>query len=175
MQTKPPNDDPRRTCAQLSWRCGVDDYGHLCGTCSYGQSCNHGFCDPDPSSQWDVTVTSGTVPERAANGSAWDPFGGLPDPFVCLEIGGKRNCTGAVGDTLLPFWNQTVFVATAATLQAGVVAEYWDLDVAFNDPLCARSLFSIRPEDLASGAVRIGCPPNGPTGFEVRFTPHRPW
>jgi hypothetical protein len=37
-------------------------------------------------------------------------------------------------------------------LQAGVVAEYRDLDVAFNDPLCAPSRFSIRPEDLTRGA-----------------------
>lgn len=40
-----PGPDGRRSCAQLGWRCGVDDYGATCGFCGTGTTCNgNGVC-----------------------------------------------------------------------------------------------------------------------------------
>lgn len=34
----------RRTCSQLGWVCGLDDYGSSCGSCGSGRACNAGTC-----------------------------------------------------------------------------------------------------------------------------------
>ena len=33
-----------RTCSQLGWECGIDDYGARCGTCATGRTCAAGVC-----------------------------------------------------------------------------------------------------------------------------------
>jgi hypothetical protein len=38
--------DMRESCTRLGWVCGFDDFGHACGTCGAGQTCNHGACVP---------------------------------------------------------------------------------------------------------------------------------
>ena len=43
-----PNPDPgidtRQTCSQMGYRCGFDDYGASCGSCSSGRTCSNGAC-----------------------------------------------------------------------------------------------------------------------------------
>ena len=61
--------------------------GNDCTTCSSGFKCgSSGSCELDPSGFWIVTVTDGWVYEKQPDGTSWDSFGGLPDPFVCLTI-----------------------------------------------------------------------------------------
>lgn len=86
-----------RSCTQLGWACGVDDYGRSCGTCSGGRSCNgngvcigSGVCTPvcggrtcgaDP-----VCGTScGTCP----TGQTCNGFGS------CITNGPTCSCNGA--------------------------------------------------------------------------------
>jgi Ca2+-dependent lipid-binding protein len=111
----------------------------------------------NPSSFWVLTVTRGTVSERADNGSSWDGFGGLPDPYVCLTINGDRRCTMSVTDTLVPVWNTFFPAATTTALQAGVRYEYYDADVSKDDVICTGT-FSLTERNFAEGYATITCP-----------------
>lgn len=133
-----------------------------------------GYCGAPPVNLWRVTVTSGTVAERDGSGAAWDPFGGLPEPFVCLTVAGNTKCTQSIRDTLMPAWNETVLVASSEALRGGMTIQYWDADLDANDLIC-EGFFLIEQQDIARGAVRLGCPPNGPNSFVVQFTPQSPW
>jgi hypothetical protein len=42
-----PSSDPRRSCSQLGWACGNDDFGTVCGSCSSG-TCAGGTCVGGP-------------------------------------------------------------------------------------------------------------------------------
>lgn len=39
-----PGPSTRRSCSQLGWVCGLDDYGSSCGSCGSGRACNYGTC-----------------------------------------------------------------------------------------------------------------------------------
>lgn len=155
--------------------CGIDNCGNSCGTCAAPLVCMNGsYCGMPPVSLWRVTVTSGTVAERDPSGAAWDLFGGLPDPFVCLSAGGNTKCTRAIGDTLMPTWNEWLLTVSPEALQAGLSVQYWDADIDANDLICSE-VFAIRQQDLARGSARLGCPSNGPDSFVVQFTPQPSW
>jgi hypothetical protein len=208
--------DDRKTCRQLGWSCGIDDYNQLCGSCFGSQSCDHGtcstpitqitsmgncgarvcggdgyghscgtcgalgvcmpagYCGTPPVSLWRVTVTSGIVAERDGSGAAWDPLGGLPDPFVCLSAGSNTKCTRSARDTLMPTWNEQLLVVSADVLQSGLSMQYWDADLDANDGICW-GVFPVGPQDLARGSVRLGWPPGGPSSVEVQFAPQGSW
>lgn len=110
------------------------------------------------------------VAERDNSGAAWDPFGGLPDPFVCLSAGGITKCTRSIGNTLMPTWSEWLLTVSAEALQLGLSIQYWDADLDANDLICGAT-FQITPQYLAQGAVRLGCPSGGPNSIEVQFTP----
>jgi len=40
--------DERKTCRQLAWSCGIDDYNQSCGLCPGNQACEHGTCAAPP-------------------------------------------------------------------------------------------------------------------------------
>jgi hypothetical protein len=110
--------------------CGDDGCGGVCGRCSTGTACTAaGACEPDPTTRWTVEAVDGMVLERKSDGSNWDPFGGLPDPFVCVTIASDRECSASVSDTLSPVWNfRHPMTATTSELQAGVRFEVSDSD-----------------------------------------------
>jgi len=98
--------------------------------------CGAGTCDVDTSSHWVLTVTSGTVATTGAAG-AWDPFGGAPDPQVCITLSGRQTCTPYANDTFSPTWNFAFPATTAEVLQAGVMTSYLDYDTgSSNDTIC---------------------------------------
>jgi hypothetical protein len=83
--------------------------GDACGACKGGQVCTSGACVVDPNSVWDFVATSGEVPLYDMNGSTWDSFGGLPDPYFELELAvGKPEYVTGYGDyvdnTITPDW-----------------------------------------------------------------------
>lgn len=136
---------------------GGGSVGCLTG-CQRGFQCSNSRCTLDPTAQWVLTVTSGSVLDRKPSGDAWDPFGGLPDPFVCLTINGVRSCTSVQTDTVAPSWNESVPAATALALQAGVLVEFYDYDpTSSNDPICSAGTVSVDESNFSSGVWGAQC------------------
>lgn len=132
------------------------------GTCVSG--CQRGFrcagtsCALDPTGLWVLTVNSGSILDRKLSGDAWDPFGGLPDAFVCLTINGSRSCTSTRDDTIAPSWNQSFPAVTATALEAGVLVEFNDYDsTSANDPICGAGMVSVQAGNFASGIWGAQC------------------
>lgn len=74
-----PGTDTRQTCAQMGFRCGFDDYGASCGTCTSPQTCNgFGSCSSSSSG----CTCSGAVCGNDSCGRA-----------VCGSCTGGRTCT----------------------------------------------------------------------------------
>ena len=152
----------------------VDGAAAQCSPCVRGFALDpatvaSGACVCAPSGRWVITVTSGTVPARNEMNATWDALGGLPDPKVCLTLGGSRRCTPMVADTMTPSWN-FAFPATAATeLRSGVMVEYLDEDISSDDPICAgRIVFG--PEDFQAGARTVSCM-GSTAAFNTRLAP----
>ena len=110
--------------------CGDDGCGGSCGMCFGGLTCNvSGSCAPDPTTRWTIEAVDATVLDHKANGDTWDPFGGLPDPLVCISVGTDRQCGSNLSDTIAPMWNYRFPTAvTTAEMQAGVRFEVIDDD-----------------------------------------------
>lgn len=132
--------------------CGGDG-----GACPAGFVRQEAQCALDPAGQWTLTVTSGQVAERDANGESWDAAGGLPDPFVCLTIGSQRLCTSTVDDTQSPVWNETLHTATATALLAGIGAEYFDEDATVDDPICGSNTVPVTISNFEQERWGAGC------------------
>jgi len=83
-----------------------------------------------------VRAVTATVPTTDSAGAAWDPFGGAPDPFVCLYLNGSTtpvSCAGppGVSDTFTPTWNRSWDVTVSSTTMVGLTA--WDEDASVHD------------------------------------------
>ena len=77
--------------------------------CGGQNICMVGSCVFAFGRDYSVTVaTAQGIPERKPNGSPWDALGGLPDPFVLMEIDGQRYQTHSVSNSLNPFWGYTL-------------------------------------------------------------------
>lgn len=70
----------RRSCAQLGWVCGLDDYGSSCGSCSSGRACNFGTC-----------VSAGCTPSCGGRTCGPDPLCGLS----CGTCAGGQTCSAS--------------------------------------------------------------------------------
>lgn len=144
--------------------CGPDGCGGTCAPgCGRGFQCGSaGTCDLDPSSRWVLTVTTGTVATQGAGGGAWDPFGGAPDPQVCITISGRQTCTPYVSDSFSATWNFVFPVTTAGVLQAGVVTSYLDYDTGTaNDRICGDYTLAINRATFQAGGTTVGCGTSG--------------
>lgn len=185
-------------CAATARDCGDDGCGGSCGRCLAGhtcegrgvctrttcvgcgswQRCNDRFvCELNPAARWSLAIVSGTVSDRTPAGLAWDAFGGLPDPYVCITVRGfGQRCTDPRPDTLAPVWSHDVVSAimtgpTTADLLVGIDAIYADEDSVVDDDICGSSTIVPTAEDFARGSLRIGCPPTGPNSWTLRLTP----
>jgi hypothetical protein len=56
---------------------------------------------------YDVTLRSARISPYKADGSAWDPRDGKPDPYATLRLGKHTIQTKVERDTLLPTWGTT--------------------------------------------------------------------
>lgn len=135
--------------------CGPDGSGGSCGSCapgricssegrcvvvgcdpgcSRGYTCVNGNCQLDPDGRWDLVAVSATVPERGPDG-AWDPFGGLPDPYICYTVGtNPPSCSPYVLDSTRATWNYLVGTFSARTLMTvPQTFAVWDDDTGPDD------------------------------------------
>jgi len=79
---------------------------------------------------------------------AWDASGGLPDPFVALELDGFAFYkTSTKQDTLMPVWNEQMMsvIAPASTITVSVMdADLGDDDLMFSCEDRAMTAASLR-------------------------------
>lgn len=137
--------------------CGDDGCGGTCGSCSAGYECTaSGVCDLNPSAQWIITVTNGSMETTGADGD-WDFGGGAPDPFVCLTLNGSRRCTAAPADTFNPTWNTDFPATTAGLLRAGIMVEILDEDATTHDPVCVAGTVAFESQWFIDRTGQIGC------------------
>lgn len=88
-------------------------------------------------SRWDIFLMDGNIPTTNYYGSAWDAFGGRPDPFVIMRIGsesGTRNTSATQDNTVTPMWMEHVVL----NVTAGEILDYlyiavYDEDVTVHD------------------------------------------
>jgi hypothetical protein len=117
--------------------CGMA--GGACLDCGPSRLCDGGGCVVAPTSRWQVVVLSGTVPQFNDDGDPWDPFGGLPDPYVRVTAGGIlepeiSGDTDSVSNTLTPYWNDiAVEDVPARSLFDYFNLAVFDADVGFDD------------------------------------------
>lgn len=134
--------------AQMWAACGAG--GEACGYCQTGAVCAAGACtdEPDDFTAFTVEITEIKVTESDTGGSAWDAFGGLPDPYACFRdaTGSIGGCTSTCSDTTTchpasgvigPASAPSSF--TGATLKSGFTVSVWDEDVASNDLIGSES------------------------------------
>jgi hypothetical protein len=116
--------------------CGAG--GESCQACAVGQTCLDAVCKVDPESRWDVLLVNAEVPPNNPNGGAWDPFGGLPDPYLEMNVGNIEGQSSHQNNTLTPSWNTGELIisdVTAELLFIGpVYMAMWDYDpTSFDD------------------------------------------
>jgi Ca2+-dependent lipid-binding protein len=76
-------------------------------------------------------IADGAMPEKTSTNEAWDPFGGMPDPYVNIFLNTAFVVATAYKDnTLAPAWNQfaTVTIASGSKLQLDVKDDDYDVD-----------------------------------------------
>ncbi len=151
------------SCGQAE--CGPNGCGGMCGagTCPTGLACTAGTCTLDGATVWRVTVATGGVARMNPEGDAWDVASGAPDPKVCAEVDSAERCTSVAVDTYTPGsvneWGaQGTLVAetSAAKLQAGILIDYLDDDVGFDDVICEGTR-SFTLAQFRAGTGRISC------------------
>ncbi len=77
------------------------------GACKADAPCEKGECVSLWGQTYDVTVVKATLPSEPEGGGTWDGFGGMPDPYVLVEVNDVAVCkTSTVQDTFTPSWNE---------------------------------------------------------------------
>ena len=117
--------------------------GLACGVCDWGVTCQAGTCttEIDPNAQFYLVVDEVKVSEKDESGNAWDPAGGLPDPFACFSDGIASGCTSALQDTTGAVWAPAAYVSDSSGKP---------LLFSGNQILSGALQFSVYDEDLAS-------------------------
>jgi hypothetical protein len=163
------------TCVEISGptTCGVG--GDACQSCGSGRTCEDGICVLDLDSRWDLVLISGSIPATKPDGKSWDPFNGLPDPFVRVQrIDGlvRQNFESAtIDNTLAPVWNEIAFgdLSARELLQSGYVWEAWDRDLSSSELIdrCASNPPAFREDDFAGALFSFACPASEPGGQQL--------
>lgn len=149
--------------------CGSD--GASCVNCGRGRTCENRTCVADGDSRWNIIVVRGRFPGKKANGSAWDPFNGAPDPYVQLTVGGATGQTRVWNDSLTPEWNERALAEVPARdILAGVRIEAWDDDLLNPRDFMGRCEVTI-PHAMFDGADHnVQCPAaEGGVAFSLVF------
>jgi hypothetical protein len=172
--------------------CGPDPVCQLaCGDCGAGETCTpEGACIYPPCATsadcaadavcvlgtcatpfdriYRVTLVSAQVPATKPDGSSWDPFGGLPDPLVDVELDGVTYTSTVVSDTLAATWN-AVLCEVPLHASSTVRVALWDYDPASSNDL----VFDTGPQPLPAAWLHDGTVtvsgPDGVAQVVLRF------
>lgn len=163
------------TCVDPPTAAACGTGGAACFSCGTRGTCSSaGRCEVDPDTLWDVSVLDAVVPPLNGDGGAWDPFGGLPDPYVTGSAdSGADLVTGQSeprDNTLEPAWPEIFLTGVRAStlLGSGFSIAMYDEDYDADDIIGACA--------IPAAAVRLGspfgfvCRPAPPlAGFEIRL------
>lgn len=139
--------------------CGHTDSGPggppppTCGSCASYESClPSGLCGITPNSTWFFAADHATVATTKSDGSAWDPFGGAPDPYVQLD----STRTSIKQDTFSPIWQEGTTYTATNLLSQGVSVTVYDSDPNSSDDLIGGPT-TVRPTeaDLRRGTLTV--------------------
>jgi hypothetical protein len=112
---------------------------------------------------WDLIADGAEV-----NGT-YDPVG-PPDPYLCVTVKGKTECSTSKSDTSSPRWSEAILHSVPTTdLTAGLEVGLWDQDTGgldTNDFICSTQV-GVTDADLDAGGIRFSCS-NGTTA-ELQF------
>ena len=144
------------------------------GSSGSGGTSDAGTGGPSPNAMYQLVIVSGEVPAKKVDGSSWDAFGGLPDPFLTITLATSDTAknqtvkTSTKSDTLTPEWNETVASSLTSDDISSVQLVMTDADLTSytNDAIgdCTASL------TLASGTQTVSCPASGGgPGFTVKY------
>ena len=125
---------------------GCGNGGRACVNCGSGNACDPTArtCHLDLDSTWDFYAASAQVPATNTSGGTWDPFSGLPDPYVIMYSSGTQAQTAVVNDTTSPAWNQiTLTNIKASQYMSSLSFNIWDSDYGFG----------VDPDDLIGGCT----------------------
>jgi hypothetical protein len=133
--------------------CTADCQTTSCSTspdnCTGENICISGTCVSAFGRVYHIVIFDGTMSATDANGSAWDAFGGLPDPMVRLTLNGTSlGMTSAKANTLTPAWNEylTAVIPAGSTFVINVLDE----DVTVND-----TMFTCQSSPLTANLLRV--------------------
>jgi hypothetical protein len=101
--------------------------------------------------QYRVTFESALIDETAPDGSAWDTFGGAPDPFVSYKFDNVSGSTSTKDDTLQPAWHE--FVDVQLSQNQTIKITVYDEDTASNDEIGSVELNQISVTAIKDGGV----------------------
>lgn len=141
--------------------------GNACSACGGGQTCTAGKCTLSGTATFDFQAVSATLPAKKLNGSDWDAFGGLPDPFVKATSGSIIGASQSRPDTLAPVWNATLLTSLPANgLKSSLRVDVSDSDVTFDDVVggCA---ITLNGSEFDGALHTVSCPA---TATSVAFT-----
>lgn len=131
--------------------------GEDCSSCDSHERCNGGQCSFDSSVRFDIEVLGAEISGTDQNGSAWDAFGGAPDPIVELACGGDSGGVAVQNDTYFPSWNDVVLQGVEARdLINGLSVEVTDDDAQFDESISS-CRYSVSESELIGGDFSVQC------------------
>lgn len=148
--------------------------GATCLDCGARGVCEQASCEIDPESRWDVVALDAEVPSVNADGNAWDPFGGLPDPFARMLDADDAELakTGTRSNTPTPVWGQVIAADVRAGDLASFVFEVLDADTDADDTFGRCSLGAVLSYDDFDGTVQVlSCPSETPYTISLVYEP----
>jgi hypothetical protein len=157
-----------------STACGTG--GVACEDCGTHRTCGDGGCVVSETSRWDVVAIDGVVPEQDGAGEAWDPWGGLPDPFVRMSVTDDPETivrdSVVVSDTTTPSWLDPVLTdVPARALEPGIQISVFDDDYDYNDPM-GQCLVEVTEEHFDDTPFEVRCEDGVGWTISLRIRPH---
>ena len=128
--------------------------------------CVSAACKPELDALWDVTIHQGVI-APTDDGEAWDPFNGLPDPYVVVSVGGMTGQSSVFEDELFPSWDELLLSnVTTLQLQDNLEIEVFDSDFGFDQLICGGVVES---PNFGETTI-VGCSNNGEQAWSLAFS-----
>ena len=125
------------SCVSGASPSGCGSGGNACMICGPSFICAAGACSVDPASRWKVVLETLRVPTTDYARSAWDPFGGAPDPFVEIRVGSDTATPARSGSGTDTFTVNFSGGATATNVRADTLRTLLRFDVLDYDSTSA--------------------------------------
>ena len=148
-----------------------------CGPCNTSSQCDAnsvcagtGKCVAASGYTYAIHFISAVVPTTDTTGSAWDGFGGAPDPYVSVVVSTVTvDKTTYENDTFTPAWDQTLLITLKTTDVLDL--DVWDSDGWSDDPIDGLEFKSRLSVVKAGGSLSGPLYPGSTTSMTYTITP----